>query len=167
MSSVLCDLGVAARVFSSGKILLVQEAGGRYKGSWGLPKGYVSSEESPEDAALRELKEESGLDGEIVGLAGVRTALRGKEPCVFLCYDVNVNTTELIGATDEISGSAWFKLVELGNLPWVSETMQQLAFDGFNKRTVLKNHAGITPRTSSYAVYRSSRATTLLPEVKR
>lgn len=78
-----------------------------------------------------------------------------------------MNTTELIGATDEISGSAWFKLVELGNLPWVSETMQQLAFDGFNKRTVLKNHAGITPRTSSYAVYRSSRATTLLPEVKR
>ena len=32
---------------------------------WGLPKGAVEAEESPEEAALREVREESGLDAEI------------------------------------------------------------------------------------------------------
>jgi 8-oxo-dGTP pyrophosphatase MutT (NUDIX family) len=32
---------------------------------WGLPKGAVEPEETPEDAAVREVREESGLDAEI------------------------------------------------------------------------------------------------------
>ena len=53
MPSLLCDLGVAARVVQDGKILLVQEASGTYQGKWGLPKGHVDPGESPEAAALR------------------------------------------------------------------------------------------------------------------
>ncbi len=30
--------------------------------NWGLPKGHVEGEETPEQAALREIKEETGLD---------------------------------------------------------------------------------------------------------
>jgi len=33
---------------------------------WVLPKGHIEPHESPEDAALRELKEEAGITGEIV-----------------------------------------------------------------------------------------------------
>lgn len=32
---------------------------------WGLPKGLVEKDESPEDAALREVREETGHSGEI------------------------------------------------------------------------------------------------------
>ena len=32
---------------------------------WGLPKGAVEQDEAPEEAALREVREESGLDAEI------------------------------------------------------------------------------------------------------
>jgi ADP-ribose pyrophosphatase YjhB (NUDIX family) len=32
---------------------------------WGLPKGAVEPDESPEEAALREVREESGLEAEI------------------------------------------------------------------------------------------------------
>lgn len=34
---------------------------------WGLPKGAVSSGETSEQAALREVQEETGLDAEIIG----------------------------------------------------------------------------------------------------
>ena len=37
---------------------------------WGLPKGAVEQDEAPEDAALREVREESGLEAEIEGDLG-------------------------------------------------------------------------------------------------
>ena len=60
-----------------------QEATGPHNGKWGLPKGHVETGESPEAAALRELAEESGHTGSVMGLVGVRTALRKDHPAVF------------------------------------------------------------------------------------
>ena len=80
MVSLLCDLGVAARVIRGENILLVQEATGPHQGKWGFPKGRVDPGESPEAAALRELSEESGHEGTVLGLAGVRTANRTTAP---------------------------------------------------------------------------------------
>ena len=105
MTSLLCDLGVAARVIRSGMVLLVQEASGAHKGRWGFPKGRVDQGESPESAALRELNEETGHTGEVMGLAGVRTALRKDQPAIFLCYDVHVEGRVEGHANEEISST--------------------------------------------------------------
>ena len=67
------DVGVAAAVVRDNHVLLVQEARGTYKGRWGLPKGYVDPGESIENAVLRELKEETGLDGVVEGFIGFRS----------------------------------------------------------------------------------------------
>lgn len=163
MASLLCDLGVAARVVRNNKILLVQEAGGPHQGKWGLPKGHVDAGESPEHAALRELHEEAGYIGSVIGLVGVRTALRKEHPAVFLCYDVHVEGQQQHADTTEISSIKWFSLTELGSVSWVSETMQQLAVDGLTHRIVIRNHAGLTARNNPYAVYRSSMASPLPP----
>lgn len=160
MAQLLCDLGVASRVMRNGKILLVQEAQGRHAGLWGLPKGHVESTESPEDAALRELAEETGLQGEIVGLVGVRTALRSNGPAVFLCYEVRVQAEEPQAASEEISATGWWSLAQLKDLQWVSETMHQLAVDGLTNQTVILNQSGLTPRSNAYAVYRTGRVAT-------
>ena len=155
MAHLLCDLGVAARVVREGKVLLVQEANGRHRGRWGLPKGHVEANESPEAAAVRELDEETGLSGTVVGLAGVRTALRKDGPAVFLCYEVEANHGTLRGDADEISSVAWFSLNELTTVEWVSETMHQLAIDGLTQHAVTLHQDGLTPRSGPYAVYRS------------
>ena len=59
---VSTDLGVAAAVVADHKLLIVQEKNGIHAGKWGLPKGYVDEAELPEHAAIRELKEETGLN---------------------------------------------------------------------------------------------------------
>ena len=41
MPGVVCDLGVAARATKDNRILLVQEAGGSYKGKWSLPRAVL------------------------------------------------------------------------------------------------------------------------------
>jgi ADP-ribose pyrophosphatase YjhB (NUDIX family) len=38
---------------------------------WSLPKGHIEQGETAEQAALREVREETGIDGEIVGELGV------------------------------------------------------------------------------------------------
>ena len=35
---------------------------------WVLPKGHISPGETPEDAALRELREETGVEGDLLGV---------------------------------------------------------------------------------------------------
>lgn len=53
------------------KILLVKRGVEPGKGNWALPSGFIEIDETPEMACLRELKEETGLDGRIVRLLGV------------------------------------------------------------------------------------------------
>lgn len=58
-------------VDGKGKILLVKRSVEPKKGFWCLPGGFMELGETPEQAALRELKEETGLSGKIDMLLGV------------------------------------------------------------------------------------------------
>ena len=153
MAGVVCDLGVAARAIRDGKILLVKEAKGSFVDCWGLPKGGVDSGESPETAVIRELIEETGISGSIIGLSAVRSTLSKNIPAVFLCYDVNVDSLETSNTSDEICEIRWAKLHELKDLKWVSQTMHNLALDGLSgKRMSLKSSRPIS-KSPPYNVY--------------
>ena len=153
MSGVVCDLGVAARAIHKGKILLVKEARGNYQNLWGLPKGSVDEGESPESAVLRELSEETGVSGTIIGLSAVRSTLYKRKPAVFLCYDVSIESNQTSISTDEIDEIKWVDLEELKTLDWVSQTMHNLALDGLSgKRMSLKSSRPIT-KSDTYHVY--------------
>jgi 8-oxo-dGTP diphosphatase len=56
---------------SAGEILLVKRGVEPGYGKWALPSGFIEIEETPEEACLRELKEETGLEGKIRKLVGV------------------------------------------------------------------------------------------------
>ncbi len=49
-------------------VLLVKRGNQPYKGKWCLPSGFAETGESIQTAALRELEEETGLQGKITGL---------------------------------------------------------------------------------------------------
>ncbi|GAG56679.1 unnamed protein product, partial [marine sediment metagenome] len=52
------------------KFLLIRRGLPPRKGMWGSPSGFIESGETPEEACLRELKEETGISGKIVKLIG-------------------------------------------------------------------------------------------------
>ncbi|MGB8656773.1 MAG: NUDIX hydrolase [Candidatus Zixiibacteriota bacterium] len=54
-----------------GKILLVKRKFEPYKGDWCLPAGFMEYDESPEQCAIREIKEELNVDVKLNGLFGV------------------------------------------------------------------------------------------------
>ena len=56
-------LAADAAVRRGDDILLIQRKFPPMQGAWALPGGFVDQGETPEQAALRELKEEAGLEG--------------------------------------------------------------------------------------------------------
>jgi len=60
---------VAAVVEHAGKVILTRSKG--WPERWlGIVAGFLEKDETPEEAVLREVKEELGLDGEIVSFIG-------------------------------------------------------------------------------------------------
>lgn len=61
-------IGVGIAIIQSGKILLTKRQDSPV---WCIPGGHLMPEESVLDAAVREAKEETGLDVEVTGFAGL------------------------------------------------------------------------------------------------
>lgn len=53
------------------RIVVVKRGGSVERGKWALPSGYIEADESVEEAAIREAKEETGLDVELIEMVGV------------------------------------------------------------------------------------------------
>lgn len=72
-ASIAWSRVVAACVIknSEGNYLLVQESQPKVYGLWNLAAGHVDKDESIEDAAIREAKEETGLDVELIDKVGI------------------------------------------------------------------------------------------------
>ncbi|KAB2910694.1 MAG: NUDIX domain-containing protein [Hyphomicrobiaceae bacterium] len=56
-------------------MLLIERGKGALKGRWSLPGGHIEPGERARTAALRELREESGVDAELCGLVDLHEVL--------------------------------------------------------------------------------------------
>ena len=65
------SLAVDGVIIKDNQILLIKRKNDPYKDKWAMPGGFVEYGERTEDAVLREVKEETGLEAKIIQLVGV------------------------------------------------------------------------------------------------
>ena len=101
------------------RVLLIQRKKDPFAGSWALPGGFVEEDEKLADAARRELKEETGLDGD--DIEQLYTAGDpGRDPrgwTVSVVYLARVDAKQLKPvAADDAKAVGWFPLDKLPKL---------------------------------------------------
>lgn len=115
------QIGANAVVEREGSVLLVRLNYGPRDGHWSLPGGLVENDETTEQAAVRETKEETGFDVALDGLLSVW--MRPGFPILVVNYRAHIVGGELRVAPDEASEAAFFPradLPPLENIAWPS-----------------------------------------------
>jgi 8-oxo-dGTP pyrophosphatase MutT (NUDIX family) len=103
---------------------------------WIFPKGHIEPDENAEAAAVRELREEGGVEGELLGFVGVLEFTTGDEE-IFAIYYLIAYSNEI--ETDELRERRWCGLDEALELLTFDDAKQLLAE---NARPLIEKYAG-------------------------
>lgn len=90
-----------------GRLLLIRRKDAPFKGRHALPGGFVDVGESVENAAMRELEEETGITGKIIRLVGVYSDPK-RDPrfhTVSTAFLVRPSSTKVQGGDDAESAA--------------------------------------------------------------
>ena len=111
------SIAVDAILVENNKILLVKRGREPFKGSYALPGGFVEYGEKVEDAVIREVREETGLEVEISRLFGVYSDPK-RDPrghTISIVFEVKRKKGKIKGG-DDATYAAMLSLSSLPNL---------------------------------------------------
>ena len=127
-------LTVDAVVVKGGRVLLVRRGSPPFEGMWALPGGFVDKGEALEAAVLRELREETGVRGRVLGIVGAYSR-PGRDPrghTVSVAYAVEPVSGRARGG-DDAAEAVWHPLARLPSLAFDhAEIVADYAARGFH-----------------------------------
>ncbi|MFN6945172.1 MAG: NUDIX domain-containing protein [Cytophagaceae bacterium] len=121
-------------------ILLIKRRNEPFAGKWALPGGYVDIKESCENAAVRELQEETGL--KILDLKQLKTFSevsrdpRERTISVVFYGETRIKESET-KAGDDATEAKWFHIYDLPELAFDHKKIIDYAIEDFRKRSRL------------------------------
>ena len=100
------------------KVLLIQRGADPFKGAWAFPGGFMNMDETTEQCAIRELKEETGLKVATVHQIGAYSKVdrdpRGRT--ITVAYLAIIDSPEEVKGQDDAANAEWFPITELPHL---------------------------------------------------
>lgn len=100
------------------KVLLIQRGAEPFKGAWAFPGGFMNMDETTEQCAIRELKEETGLKVATVHQIGAYSKVdrdpRGRT--ITVAYLAIIDSPEEVKGQDDAANAEWFPITELPHL---------------------------------------------------
>ncbi|MDY6776509.1 MAG: NUDIX hydrolase [Candidatus Nanohaloarchaea archaeon] len=98
----------------SGEVVLIKRGAEPFRGTWSLPGGHVEEGEQVEEAAVREAREETGLEVEVEHVLGIydEPGRDPRGPVISVAYVCRPVGGELEADTDA-EKAHWFELDDL------------------------------------------------------
>jgi 8-oxo-dGTP diphosphatase len=112
--------------------MLIQRKLPPFQGNWALPGGFVRMDESLEEAAFRELQEETGIDRLFLEQLYTFGAVDRdpRERIVTVAYYALVNLKEhMVKAASDASDAAWFAIDALPSLSFDHDRIVSMALN--------------------------------------
>ena len=125
------EVCVGAIAVLDGRLLLIRRATEPGLGEWSLPGGRVEAGELLAEAVVRELREETGLEGVCGAFVGVAERIDDQRHFVILDHQVTVfDDAGPVGASDA-SEARWVPLDDIAELHLVDGLAEFLHDHGF------------------------------------
>jgi len=127
---------VGAIAIHAGRLLLIQRTNPPSAGEWSVPGGRVEPEELLIEAVVRELREETGLEGVCDAFIGVAERISEHGHFVILDYAVTVLDDRVPHAAGDASLAAWVPLEDVCELP-LADGLAEFLHDHGILRTIV------------------------------
>lgn len=130
MSGPKPEVCVGAIAVDADRLLMVRRGRGPAAGDWSIPGGRVESGETLAEAVVRELEEETGIEGVCGPLIGWVENIDEQHHFVILDFEVDVlEGTEPVAGDDAVE-ARWVPLGEISELTVVSGLLEFLHENG-------------------------------------
>lgn len=106
---------VGGIIEKDGKYLLVQEAQKKCYKKWNFPAGHLDFNESLEQGAIREIKEETGCDVKLNGICYIANRILENDLFVMIVFNAIIINEKISFNKEEILDAKWFDYDEIVN----------------------------------------------------
>jgi ADP-ribose pyrophosphatase YjhB (NUDIX family) len=107
---------VGGVVLRDGRALLIRRGQEPRRGWWQIPGGYVEHDEAFDEAVVREVYEEAGVQARVENVLGVRHSLGAPSANVYVIFRLTPIEGEPHHDGDEITGCGYFSLDDIATM---------------------------------------------------